>query len=124
MVNDNMTLGSTDVNLVTSLLTKGNNFNIITVDTTCMGCYKPQKVDSLCQFTYLCPVTSANEFSNAHMGTKGPNTSKMLCVDGDKVLQITSAAQCPDIENRESDRELGTLEPSDSALDDVLPNTF
>ena len=58
------------------------------------------------------------------MGTKGPNTSKILSVDGDKVIQITSAAQCPDNENTESDRELGTLEPSDSALDDVLPNTF
>ena len=51
MVNDNMTLGSADANLVTSLLTKGNNFNTITVDTMCMGCYKPQKVDSLCHFT-------------------------------------------------------------------------
>ena len=58
------------------------------------------------------------------MGTKDPNTSEMLGVDRDKVLQIASAAQSPDIENMESDRELGTPEPSGSALDDVLPNIF
>ena len=51
MVNDNMILGSADANLVTSLLTKGNNSNTITVDTMCMGCCKPQKVNSLCHFT-------------------------------------------------------------------------
>ena len=59
------------------------------------------------------------------MGTKGPNTSEMLGVDRDKVLQIASGArQSPDIENAKSDRELGTPEPSGSALDDVLPNIF
>ena len=58
---------------------------IPTVDTMCMGFYVPQQVDSLCHFTHSCPVTSANEFSNAHKGTEGLSSSKMLGVDGGKV---------------------------------------
>ena len=85
MVNNNMTLGPANANLVTNLFTKGNNTNSIAIDTMCMGCCVPQKIDSLCHFTHSCPVTSANEFSNEHKDTEGPSSSEMLGVDGGKV---------------------------------------
>ena len=58
------------------------------------------------------------------MDTEGPSSSEMLGVDEGKVLQIASSAQSSDSENTKADMELGTPEPSDSALDNALPNIF
>ena len=123
MTNNYVTLGSVNADLVTHILTGGDNINT-TTDKMCTGSHRTENSGASCHFTHSRPVVSVNEPSGANMCTQGPSSCGMLVVDGDRNLQRASANSCSDVESMKPDRGLDTPDPLDSALDSVLPDIF
>ena len=78
---------STDVDLVTCMLTVDNNINANKTDTMCTGSCVTDIVDALCTSTHACPIISVDKLSSAKLHTKSPSSCEMLGIDRDKNLQ-------------------------------------
>ena len=118
---DNDRGGGPMSNSSTVLRSKGSFINTTMTDTVCTDCCKTYTVDTQCFLTQACSVISVDGLSSANMCTKATGSCEMLGVDGDKDSYIAPDQFFSDVDSMRPDRELGSPEPLNPVLEDVVP---